>query len=181
MINIVTIKNTRYLVDVGFGSGGSMQPIPLIHGTEFPQIPPARGKLEHTALPEHADHSQRVWLYSTQAEENAPWERRMMFLDVEFFPADYAVMNLSPMTQPQSFFVQNVLASQVLLDEEKRPSGVVSMLGGTVRRKGGGEDVVLVECKTEEERVQALEKYFDIVLSEAERNGIKGLPSELKG
>jgi arylamine N-acetyltransferase len=181
MINIVTVNNTRHLVDVGFGSGGSMQPIPLIHGREFTQIPPTRGKLEHTALSEHADQSQRVWLYSTQAEENAPWERRMMFLDVEFFPADYAVMNLSPMTQPQSFFVQNVLASRVLLDEENRPSGVVSMLGGTVRRKGGGEDVVLAGCKTEEERIEALEKFFDIVLSEVERNGIKGLPSELKG
>ncbi|KAH6668153.1 N-acetyltransferase family protein [Plectosphaerella plurivora] len=185
MINIVTIDGQRYLVDVGFGSGGSMQPIPLIHGTEFDQIPPVRGRLEHTALSEHGDKSQRVWLYTTRdtsAGADAPWERRKMFLDIEFFPNDYRGMNLSPMTQPQSFFVQNVLATRVVLDEKtKRPKGVVSLLGGVVSRRGGGKEEVLVECKTEGERVEALDKYFEIVLSETEKGGIRGLASELKG
>lgn len=183
MINLVTVDGRRHLVDVGFGSGGSMKPVPLTHGVEFDQIPPARGRLEHTALPEHADPSQRVWLYTTRAGPGAAWERRKMFLDVEFFPADYRVMNLSPMTQPQSFFVQNVVATRVVLDDDEtgRPRGVVSLLGGIVRRKVNGGDEVLVECKTEAERIEALEKYFDIVLTDAERRGIKGLPSELKG
>lgn len=184
MVNIVTISSQKYFVDVAFGAEEAMRPVPMISGFEFEQIAPVRGRIEHTSLSQHSDPSQRVWLYSTRntAEDNAEWVPKYHFLDAEFFPADYRTMNLSPMAQPTSFFVQTVMAMRVLLDEEtKRPKGALTMVGNVVRRKVHGETEVLAELKTEEERVEALEKYFEVVLSESEKRGIKGLASELKG
>lgn len=183
MVNIVTVSSQKYLVDVGFGAEEAMCPVPLVSGHEFDQISPVRGRLEFTALAQHSDPSQRVWLYSTrQPEMGAMWEPKYHFLEAEFFPADYRTMNLSPMAQPTSFFVQNVLAMRAVLDEETRqPRGVITLFGDVVRRKSRGETEVLAVLKTEQDRIEALEKYFEIVLQEQEKRGIHGLPTELKG
>lgn len=39
--------------------------------------------------------------------------------------------------------------------------------------------VVVVECTTEEEKVEALDKYFGITLTEGEKEGIRGWGTEL--
>ncbi len=192
MVNIVTINSQRYFVDVAFGAEEAMRPVPMTSGFEFDQIPPVRGRIEHTSLPQHSDPSQRVWLYSTRStaatadgEPPAEWAPKYHFLDAELFPADYKTMNLSPMAQPTSFFVQTVLAMRVILEGEeggtKTPVGTLTMVADVVRRKVRGETEVLAQMKTEEERIAALKKYFEVVLGERERRAIKGLASELKG
>lgn len=65
--------------------------------------------------------------------------------------------------------------------------GTLGLLNGKVKKtvweeeKGEWKKETLVECKSEVERWEALEKWFGIVLGEEERRGIKGLVSELKG
>ena len=191
MVNIVTINNTRYLVDVGFGSNGSVHPVPLEHNHIFTTVSPVRGKLEYKSLSQHSDQTnQRIWVYSTQENESAPWKEMYCFAaDMEFFPADFEVMNLSTMTSPQSFFVQTVMCMWLLLndddeEEEKKgelePIGVLILHKDYVKRRLGDKSEIIEQFESEERRVEALERYFGIVLTKKEKEAIRGLPSELK-
>ena len=182
MVNIVTIEGQRYAVDVGFGSNCSIQPIPLQSGVEFDGVLPVRGKLEHRSLAEHSDPSQRVWVYSAREDANAPWKEMYSFLPVEFFPADFEVMNLRTMTSPRSFFVKTVLAMRMIRDEATGDlTGLLILHKDYVKRRVGEKSETLEELKTEEQRVRALEKYFWIVLSPVEQRAIRDLPTELRG
>lgn len=97
MVNVVTIKATRYLVDVGYGRREPTQPLPLLSAAagrdstsvEVTGIGTTKGKLELKTLPQHTSTArasadadavdQSVWVYSawttttatTTAEENA--------------------------------------------------------------------------------------------------------------
>src|SRR5689334_201595 len=110
MVNIVTINNQRYLVDVGYGANAPMAPVPLIHDHTFDQIAPVQGHLTFGPLTEFTDQSQRIWIYSTftpgRDTDGGKRHLQYCFYDAEFFPADYEVMNYRTMTHPTSFFVQ---------------------------------------------------------------------------
>ncbi|KAK3315871.1 hypothetical protein B0H66DRAFT_559910 [Apodospora peruviana] len=186
MVNLVTIYGKRYLVDVGFGSDGPPQPVPLEHGIIFDCVAPVRGRLEYKKLEEHTDHNQRVWVYSTKENEQAEWKDRYAFVEIEFFPADFEVMNLQTSTTPQSYFVQTVMCMKTILDDpgRKRPKravGVLILHKDYVKRRIGDKSEILETLKTESDRASALLRYFDINLSPEERRGIKGLASELRG
>ncbi|ROT38382.1 acetyltransferase-like protein [Sodiomyces alkalinus F11] len=181
MVNIVTVDNQRYLVDVGYGRGGPMRPVPLVSGSEFDQIAPARGRLLYTSLPEHSDPSQRVWLYST-AEPGAGGEFKPQycFVDVELFPADYEVMNFSTMTARTSLFVQYVLAVRAVLDEEKNEViGLVTLFGDSLKKRVRDKVELEEKLGSEAQRIEALEKWFGLVLSEKEKSAIKGTAVEI--
>lgn len=53
--------------------------------------------------------------------------------------------------------------------------------GRDVERRVKGKTEYLRTCKTEEERVQALEDVFGLRLTDEERRGIGGMVTELKG
>ncbi|OAA45593.1 N-acetyltransferase family protein [Metarhizium rileyi] len=182
MVNIVTVDNTRYNVDVGFGSHEPMRPIPLLHNYTFTQIAPRQGKLEYRSIAQHTDPSQRAWVYSTREHPSAPWQECNMFVETEFFAADYEAMNLSTMSAGTSFFVQNVVGMRAILDDAAEVAGVYTLLGNRVKRQMRDQDAELVaELETEHDRVRAMEDYFGVRLTALERRGIRGLPTELKG
>ncbi|KAL2158820.1 hypothetical protein VTH06DRAFT_4012 [Thermothelomyces fergusii] len=205
MVNIVTIDGQRYLVDVGYGSNGPPHPIPLRHDHEFVGVAPARGRLQHRRLEEHADPAQRVWVFSTREDDSAAavWREQYHFVETEFLPEDFEVMNLRTMTAPQSFFVQNVMCMWTLLgsagpDGVQPPEGEAGGAGGDpeaaaagpvgllilhrdyVKRRVGAESRIIEQLESEEQRTAALEKYFGIVLSPEEKTAIRGLASELR-
>jgi len=182
MVNIVTIENQRYLVDVGFGADVAVHPLPLISGYVCTGIAPQSLRLEYKRLEQHTDPSQRVWVYSHRDNDAAPWVEAYSFLEVEFFPQDYEVMNLSTMTLPQSYFTRTVLCIKVLLNKETEDmEGVLILYQNVVKKRIRGVANVVEELKSEEDRVRALQKWFGIVLNEAEKNGIIGLVTELRG
>jgi arylamine N-acetyltransferase len=182
MINIVIIEDQRYLVDVGFGADVATHPLPLVSGHVCTGIAPQSIRLEYKRLEQHTDPSQRVWVYSHRDNDDAPWVEAYSFLEVEFFPQDYEVMNLSTMTLPQSFFTQTVLCIKILLSEETEGmEGVLILHQNVVKKRIRGVTNVLEELKSEEDRVKALQKWFGIVLNEEEKNGIIGLATELRG
>ena len=53
------------------------------------------------------------------------------------------------------------------------------MSGREVKRRVRGKTEILETLQTEEDRVKALEKYFDMHLREGEIQGIRGMTSEL--
>ncbi|EFY86571.1 hypothetical protein J3459_015058 [Metarhizium acridum] len=181
MVNIVTIGGTRYNVDVGFGSHEPMRPIPLRHNYTFTQIAPRQGRLEYRSVSQHTDPSQRVWVYSTREDAQAPWEERNMFVETEFFRADYEAMNLSTMTASTSFFVQNVIGMRAVLDAAGHVEGVYTLFGNRVKRQmRDAEAEVVAELADEDARVRAIDDYFGVKLTALETRGIRGLATELR-
>ncbi|KAL2132214.1 hypothetical protein VTI74DRAFT_4070 [Chaetomium olivicolor] len=181
MVNIVTIGSTRYLVDVGFGSNGSASPQPLDNDREFDAVPPVVGRLQYRKLDEHTDPNQRAWLYSVKENEDAPWKDMYSFVETEFMPGDFEVMNLRTMTTPQSFFVQSVMCIRTIPDAAmKKPIGWLILYRDYVKKRVGSESKIIEQLENEEQRVEALERHFGIVLSEVEKKGIRGLSSELR-
>ncbi|KAK3385664.1 acetyltransferase-like protein [Podospora didyma] len=184
MVNLVTIDNDKFLVDVGFGYNGPSQPLALESGVIVPGIGTAlRFKLTYTALPQHTDKSQRMWVYSYREGSKAAWTDAYAFTEMEFFPDDFAVMNVATMTLRRSFFLQTLFCVKMTLDAETgEPSGWLLLNHDQVKRKDrDGATVLVAELKTEEERVAALEKWFDIQLTEKEKTGIRDLSTELRG
>lgn len=181
MVNLVSVDGQRYLVDVGFGAHGPMQPAPLVSGTEFSTISPVRGKLEYRNLSQHTDPSQRVWVYSTLGDPQAEWIERYCFTETEFFAEDFTVMNLSTMTLPTSYFVQTVLAMRAITDVAgDTVVGIWTLHKNELKQRLGDKVVTSEMLKNEEQRVGALAKYFGIVLKQREIDAIKGLASELR-
>jgi len=184
MVNIVTIEGQRYLVDVGFGAPCAPHPMPLIPDYICRGIPPQSLRLEYKQLKQHTDASQRAWVYSHRESDDADWFEDYSFLEVEFLPGDYEVMNLSTMTRPQSFFTQVVVCVRIMLDEEAKDiEGRVILLNNEVRtrtRSSKGQLTVVEKLENEAQRVKALEKWFGIALSEDEKKGVIGLATELK-
>ncbi|KAL2255933.1 hypothetical protein VTK26DRAFT_2457 [Humicola hyalothermophila] len=179
--NLVTVDNKRYLVDVGFGSGTAPVPVPLEHDHEFDHIAPMRGRLQYRALEEHTDPNQRVWVYSLQETPDAPWKDQYAFTEIEFFAADYAIMNLNSSTSPASHFTQGVMCVRTILDETKEQViGRMILNKNYVKRRIRGEVEDLETLENEKQRIKALEKYFGVLLSPREQRGIRGLVSELK-
>ncbi|KAK3350334.1 hypothetical protein B0T25DRAFT_550311 [Lasiosphaeria hispida] len=181
MVNLVTIDNTRYLVDVGFGSNGPNIPIALESGVTSYGISPVLTKLEYRALSIHTDPNQKVWVLLSQEDcmEQTPWKELYAFVETECFPADFEIMNLATMTAPQSFFVQNVMCVRTILDELGLSVGVMILHGDYVKRRIISESEILETLETEAQRVEALKKYFDIELSPEEQRAIYGLASQL--
>lgn len=183
MVNLVTIEGKKYLVDVGFGAQEATQPVPLEDGHEVTTIAPTRGRLELKHIGKQVtkdDPAQRLWVWMSR--KGAEWEDMYSFSEAEFFAEDFEALNYFVMTRPQSFFLQTVLAYRPLLDEATGELvGERILHGDVVKERASGQDRVLEVLETEEDRVTALEKYFDIRLMEKERRGIKGLMTELKG
>ncbi len=185
MANIVTIDNQRYLVDVGFGSNGPLAPVPMIDGHQFRGFGTTQCKLEYRPISIHSDKSQRLWVFSARENEDAPWgEHYALFDNVEFFPADFEVMNRDTMTSPRSFFVQNVMCLRTILEEANSefPVGLLIMHQDYVKlRTPEGPKMLVEKMKSETERVENLRQHFGITLSQAEQNAIRGTATELRG
>ena len=180
MGNIVSIGSKRYLVDVGYGSNVPPIPVALEDGVEFEAVAPTRGRLEYKNIPQYTDPNQRVWVFSIQEQKQGIWKEQYCFVDQEFLPQDFAVMNFSTMTKPTSFFVKTVVATRTILDDEgSRAVGVMILHKDYVKRRLGAATEILENLETEEQRVAALEKYFRVVLTSEEQGAIRGLASEL--
>ncbi len=59
--------------------------------------------------------------------------------------------------------------------------GWTSLVDGNVKRWIRGQRETLQVCGSEVERWEALERWFGIVLGSEEREGIRGLVTDLKG
>lgn len=55
------------------------------------------------------------------------------------------------------------------------------LVDGVVKRNLGGRTEIVRVCGTEAERIQALDEFFGITLTEAEKGGIRGRAVELRG
>ena len=184
MVNIVTSEGKRYLVDVGFGGNGPMRPLRLIDGEVSVGIAPSEMRLLWTSIKPHTDASQRLWVLQHRNDAESEWQDAYCFTELEFFPADYEVMNFSTSQSRTSWFTRTIVCVKHILevkDDEEEVVGVVILVGNEFKRRIGGKTEHLATCKTEEERIEGLEKWLDIHLSAQEKEGIVGMVTELTG
>ncbi|CCF34326.1 N-acetyltransferase [Colletotrichum higginsianum] len=182
MLNLVTVDGQRYMVDVGFGKGAAMVPVPLRRDSspEFTTIAPLRGRLVYERLEQNTDAAQRMWVYYSTDSADGPFRQRNCFTEQEFFPEDFEVMNWAVMSRPTSYFVKTVLCMRTILNPDTmRAEGTVVLHKDEVKRKIGDRVEVLETLKNEADRVRAIEKYFFIALTPAEQKAIRGMPQEL--
>ena len=168
-------------VDVGFGSACAIRPLPLKENTIVPYITPAEMRLVQDCIPEFTDKSQRVWIYQVRYTPESKWLDNICFSEAEFLPQDFGVLNFYTSQNPSSWFCQSFVCSLFLMDEnEQEVQGQLTMAGREVKRRVHGQTEVLETLESEEDRIQALARWFGLHFREDEIQGICGLPSQIK-
>ena len=181
MVNVVVLASgQRYMVDVGFGDNGPIEPMLLdAEAGHRRHIKPGETRLVHEGLPESMDMSQKFWQYQHRVDPGAEWQTKYCFTELEFLPDDYKIMSFWTSQSPKSWFTYRVVAVKMFLEGED-VVGTLILSGSDVKRRIGGKTEHLRSCKTEEERVRALEEVFGLRLTDEERRGIRGMVTELK-
>jgi len=184
MVNLVTIRGSTYLVDVGFGAGGPTRPLELVADVETTNVAPDQMvRLRHDAIPENDREQNKLWILERRGGDTkeSQWLPLYCFSDSHcFLPQDFEVISYFTSTHRQSFFTYRVVCSRALLDENKNEViGEVVLYHDKIHRRVRGEKELVEELKTEQQRVEALKKYFDIELTEAQAQGVRGMSSEL--
>lgn len=182
MVNIVTLSNhKRYMVDVGFGANGPIRPLLLdAENSQTYGIQPAEIRLVYENIPQNTDPGQKLWIYQHRNDPSAEWVAVYCFTELEFLPQDYEIMNFWTSRSRKSWFTQRIVVVRMEM-EGGEVMGTIMLDGAEVKMRVGGETKLVFTCKTEGERVGALEEWFGIVLGEDERRGIRGMVSEIKG
>jgi arylamine N-acetyltransferase len=186
-LNVVTIGDKSYAVDVGFGGRTPTIPMELLDGKVFERSDSGQMRLRHDTIPQYLS-KQKVWIYEFRSNDNGEWIHQWCFIDHEVLPDDIRVMNMAPSKSPSSFFTFKVVAVQFVSEKEdcsemerrylKNAGGDIDgsvFIDGNVMkyRKAG---VVKMEkmFESEDERLEALKKYFGIELTEENMRAIRG-------
>ncbi|KAJ5771154.1 cysteine proteinase [Penicillium nucicola] len=180
MVNIVIIEGQKYLVDVGFGSNGPHKPIPLIQNYEFQNTGNLHGRLIYGSVTQQGRTVQHpLWQYEIRAGDSS-WVPAYCFTEMEFFPEDFTVMNYFMSTNRASWFTFHVVCTRILLDNGgEKVVGDLTLFDNRIERTLGASSEVLETFVSEEERVAALKKYFNISLSRADQESIRNTNSEI--
>jgi len=181
MLTLVNLDGEWYVVDVGMGSMGPNVPYPMLHGFETTSIAPRRIRLQRRGIEESyaskPTTSPKLWCYDVchnPAEEGENiWTPTYAFSETEFLPQDYEVMSWFTSTNPRSFFTRYVTCTKMILDEEKEAIvGNLTLFKDTVTKTIGTDREVIQTCKSERERIGALQESFDVFLTEEEKISI---------
>ncbi|KAI9931346.1 hypothetical protein ASPWEDRAFT_34071 [Aspergillus wentii DTO 134E9] len=180
MLLIVTIEGRKYMVDVGFGSNCATRPLPLEENAVATFIAPGEMRLIKDSIPELTDKSQRLWIYQVRYTPESEWIPQICFSEVEFLPQDFAVLNFFTSQNPVSWFTQSFVCARMILDGSGNDiQGQYIMWGNDVKMRVRGQSEVLQTLKTEEDRIQALARWFDMRFREDEILAIRGTISEI--
>ena len=206
-LNIITIAETPYAVDVSFGGNGPIHPLPLEKDRIHDHIQPGQMQLRRGVLPGASKRAGEVWFYDHRIDENAAWTPTYCFVDTEILPADVRAMNFAPWHSPNTIFRRTILCviftSEDQVDENGELRGIaesssvsttttqgdhqvkggidgaVIILGNNMKWRRKGDKKMDRTFKNDRERVEALEKYFGIILSQKDKEAIVGTTTEV--
>ncbi|KAF1974415.1 cysteine proteinase [Bimuria novae-zelandiae CBS 107.79] len=191
LVNIVTLTTgEKYMLDVGFGGDAPTTPIPLIPNQVTTNILPQENRLVYDHIGQQVSRTPetKLWIYQYRNGADKEWNSFYAFPLLEFLEADFKILNWYTGSNPESFQTFTMLIIKFLRrpkeggrDGEQEIYGKRMLVNGVVKENTGGKTKLVQECKTEAERVEALEKWFGMRLSDDERTGIVGHVTELKG
>lgn len=183
MVNIVTLANgKKYMVDVGFGINAPTQPHLLESGVIIPGVESQEMRLLWDTIAPTTDPNQHLWILQWRDIGSEQWSTNYCFTETEFLSGDYEIMNYYSYKSPKSWFTQVVVLAMFTQRDSQGPLvGSLVMLNAEVKQRIGASDQRIIhKCFNESERIAALKDFFDIDLSEKEKQGIRGTKCELK-
>lgn len=177
----------KYHDDVAFGGDGPIMPLPLIDGPIYQNLGTQQIRLVRDWIPTqvHRTEDSKLWMYQYRNNAGLQWNSFYSFPGVEFLTLDWGVVNFWVCNHPTSHQRFNVLTVKFLRrlkdesSEEYEIYGRRMLVNGTVKENLGGMTQAILECDTEDERISALDTYFDIRVTDEEKQGIKGYQSEI--
>ncbi|WEW60780.1 hypothetical protein PRK78_006268 [Emydomyces testavorans] len=181
MIIVVTVGESKYVVDVGFGPKGATRPLLLKHGATSMRIAPEEARLVKGSIPANTDSEQKLWMFQLRSNPEERWQVGYCFYEIEFLPSDYEMMNFWTSQNPSSTFTKTLVCAKFLLNETKDDIvGNLFILNHLVKRNLNGRMEILRTLKNEGERVDSLRNLFNIHLQPLEIHGIRGKVTELQ-
>lgn len=178
MVNIVAIADQNYLIDVGFGSNGQHQPVPLTPGFEFHNVCGQSGRLQYGPIAQHTSKGQSLWQYEFR-NGTGTWIPAYCFTVVEFLPEDFTAINYYISTSREIWFTFNLVCVRMLLNDDEKIAGDLTLFNDALKRRWETTSVVLQSFTSDDERVAALETFFNIRISPADSDSIRHSSSEL--
>jgi arylamine N-acetyltransferase len=193
IVNIVTFATgQQYVCDSAFGGDGPTRPLPLISGQITPNLGSQEVRLVYSPIaqiPARPSGHQKFWIYQYRNSEAAEWNSFYCFTATEFMTQDFDAMNFYA-SEGHPFQRTTILIVKFLRDncegkeeegvEDSKIVGKLMMVNGAVKRNLGGKTEIVQVCKNEDERIEALKQWFGITMTDEERQGIKGLVTELR-
>ncbi|OBT69237.1 hypothetical protein VE03_01988 [Pseudogymnoascus sp. 23342-1-I1] len=178
---LVTIGNEVFITDVGYGTNNIVVPLSLQkEGEVVNAIHQETIRIIRTGLDGNEDPDQKVWVFQHRLNPDNSWRNCYCFTELEFWPEDFEVMNLSTSQSPKRFFTQRAFCTRMILDESGKNIVGRLTLETQVKRSVGGQSEVLKEFTTEDDRLAALKEFFDIELSRSDASAIIGTVAEIK-
>ncbi len=180
IVSIVELDGAKYHVDIAFGGDCATFPMPLVDGLVHQNIGAQQIRLVRDWIPTQLKRTEesKLWIYEYRNGPDKEWIPFYCFTLVEFMPNDWEVINVFASASPKSWQTKTVIAIKFLRrpreDGGEEIYGKRMLVNDVVKENLGGRTVVIYQCKTDEERVAALEKYFDLRLTEEEKSAIKG-------
>jgi arylamine N-acetyltransferase len=163
------------MLDVGFGGDGATKPLPMISGHVEQNLGPQDIRLVYDNIPDQTDKLQKLWIYEYRNGKDKEWNSFFCFPELEFLAADFEIMNFYTSTAhtATNFQTRTVLVVRYLRVEESIV-GKVMLVNGEVKRNMGGKTSVIRICETEKERIDTFREYFGIILTDEEKESVKG-------
>lgn len=197
ILQIVTFSDgSRWATDVCFGGDGPTQPMKLMEESTIRNMGTQDARLIRDFIPSQVSRApeHKMWQYQCRNSEAKPWQTFYSFSDaVEWLPPDFGVVNCftgvslesSAMTMVcmVKFLrraVPNSKDSRAANGQQQEIFGKRMLVNELIKENLGGKTRVVQECRTEEERVEALKKWFGVELTEEERLAIRGHMTEVK-
>lgn len=171
-LTIVTLEDQKYLVDVGFGGNNVLCPMPIKDGYTAKMIGEEEVKIVHQPI-KYSKSQDPIWQIHYRHKPEDQWTVAYCFLLLEFFEEDFKLGNFYTSTSKDVIFAQYLLAAKIIL-KDGVPVARLNMFGGTFKLKTADGVEILQECKTEQERIDGLERYFGIKLTKEEIEAVKG-------
>lgn len=197
-VNIVIVGCERFMIDVGFGGNGPSAALPLRLGCEYTHVAPAMMRFVQEPISQNTNQDCKLWIYQHRVTSEADWVPMYCFVDFEFILEDIRGMNLSPWKSPSSWFTQKILVTRFTtrseddggknlelppnaLGGDDEIDGVLIMDDKKLKWRRNGNTVLETELASEEDRVAALKRYFNIELADEDREAIRGTVGEIVG
>lgn len=172
----VDLGGASWLVDVGFGGGGLLEPFPFVDGHQTSQDG------WHLRLDRIAEVGEREWLL--RAFDGQGWQNLYSFSTAGNLPQDYAIYSHYLTTHPRSPFRNRLMAARTIGATRYALTNTTLTVErvGTDRKEPtrAGPEHEVREIPLEEVR-RVLREIFDIHLDQAEHDAIEEKVRSLLG
>jgi len=168
-VTIVTLEDgEKYHTDVSFSGDGPTRPMPLRDDAPFLNLGTQYIRLRHSTIDQFGPDV-KWWIYEYRNGRDEDWNSYYCFYEIPFIHKDFKVINLYACME--GYLPKNIVIVG-FTRQDGRIVGKTMLINGTVKKNTGGKTETVEECKTEEERVNALQKFFGIVLTPEQKKCI---------